>query len=181
MGRKVKAATCHGVVDSHLEDQSRSPEPDAYELRRRLSITPEPGNLREQANSPLVEVSRSNALDHLSANERDILDRQLTVPPIKVPYTMLYRYASKTDIFIIIVSAVCAIASGAVMPLMTVCTIVRRMKIARLAAKTSSRLFSDNWEELSRDSSRTLSQTLNSTICLVDLPFISYTSASESS
>lgn len=112
MGKTAKTATRPGVQDSPLEASSPS------------TITPKIRGQKEQPNSPLVEVLKSNALDHLSSNERDILERQLSMPPVEVSYTMLYRYATKTDTFMLIVSAICAIASGAVMPLMTVCTIV---------------------------------------------------------
>ncbi|KAK0732777.1 P-loop containing nucleoside triphosphate hydrolase protein [Apiosordaria backusii] len=41
-------------------------------------------------------------------------------PDVKVGVATLYRYSSRNDIIILIVSAICAIASGAALPLMTV-------------------------------------------------------------
>jgi hypothetical protein len=181
MEKTTKAPIQPGGQDTAIEAQSRNLPRDVYELHGRSSIIPELRNQKEQADSPQVEVLRSDGPDHLSSDERNILQHQLSMPSVKVSYTMLYRYATKTDIFILIVSAICAIVSGATMPLMTVCTGIRRMKLMRLATKTNSRLFSANWQAPFRSSSWTLSQTLNSTIYLVNLHFTSYTLALESS
>lgn len=51
-------------------------------------------------------------LGHLPAHEKEILNRQLVVPPVPVTYTTLFRYATKYDILIMIVGAICAIAGG---------------------------------------------------------------------
>ena len=59
---------------------------------------------------------------HLPPNEREILKRQLDIPELKVTFKTLYRYATTNDLIIIAISATCAIAGGAVMPLMTVST-----------------------------------------------------------
>ncbi|KAE8452078.1 hypothetical protein EG329_002244 [Mollisiaceae sp. DMI_Dod_QoI] len=52
--------------------------------------------------------------------EQRILDRQLDTPDVQASFSMLYRYATKTDLAIVAVAAVCAIAAGVVLPLMTV-------------------------------------------------------------
>jgi ATP-binding cassette subfamily B (MDR/TAP) protein 1 len=57
---------------------------------------------------------------HLPTHEKDILKRQLDAPPVKITFFGLYRYASHMDILIIVVSALCAIAAGAALPLFTV-------------------------------------------------------------
>lgn len=61
-----------------------------------------------------------DALQHLPPHEREILQRQLHVPEVKVNYFTLFRYATRNDLLIIILSSVCAIGGGAAMPLMTV-------------------------------------------------------------
>jgi ATP-binding cassette subfamily B (MDR/TAP) protein 1 len=61
---------------------------------------------------------------HLPAHEKDILKRQLHAPPVKISFFGLYRYASHMDIVIIVVSALCAMAAGAAMPLFTVSILV---------------------------------------------------------
>lgn len=60
------------------------------------------------------------AYAHLPEHERDIVRRQLEIPPVKVTFITLYRYATRNDLIIIAISAICAIIGGAVMPLMTV-------------------------------------------------------------
>jgi len=118
--KTTQTPTCSGVQDIPLETRSRHLPPDVYGLPGRSSIVAKPGSQKEQANSPAVQVLRSNALEHLSSHERDILESQLSMPPIETSYIMLYRYATKIDILILVISAICAIASGAIMPLMTV-------------------------------------------------------------
>lgn len=60
------------------------------------------------------------AYAHLPRHERDIVRRQLEIPPVKVTFVTLYRYATRNDLIILVISAICAIIGGAVMPLMTV-------------------------------------------------------------
>ncbi|KAJ9405152.1 hypothetical protein DTO045G8_7165 [Paecilomyces variotii] len=57
---------------------------------------------------------------HLPEHEREILKKQLHSPDVKVTFFGLYRYASKLDLFIIFVSAICSIAAGAALPLFTI-------------------------------------------------------------
>lgn len=56
----------------------------------------------------------------LSELEEGILKRQVEIAPLKVTYQDLYRYATKIDWFVIAGSSICAIASGAALPLMIV-------------------------------------------------------------
>ena len=60
------------------------------------------------------------AYAHLPEHEKEIVKRQLDIPPVKVTYWTLFRYATRNDMIIIAISSLCAIAGGAVMPLMTV-------------------------------------------------------------
>ena len=62
------------------------------------------------------------AYAHLPENEKEIVKRQLDIPTVTVTFKTLYRYATRNDLLIIAVSCICAIAGGAVMPLMTVST-----------------------------------------------------------
>lgn len=57
---------------------------------------------------------------HLPEHEAAVLKRQLEIPPVKIGYKDLYRYATKTDLWIMVVSSICAIAGGAALPLMTI-------------------------------------------------------------
>lgn len=57
---------------------------------------------------------------HLSQHEKDVLKKQLDAPEVKIGFFGLYRYADKMDILIIAISAICAIAAGAALPLFTV-------------------------------------------------------------
>lgn len=57
---------------------------------------------------------------HLPEREAKILKDQVFTPDVKVGLATLYRYSSRNDLIILFVAAVCAIASGAALPLMTV-------------------------------------------------------------
>ena len=78
----------------------------------------------EKLDSAVIKVKEVKEGDemyaHLPEHERDIVKRQLDIPQVNVNYKKLYRYETKTDMIIIAVSAICAIAGGAVLPLMTV-------------------------------------------------------------
>ena len=89
----------------------------------------------EKLDSHIVKVpevkKEDEAYQHLPPHEREIVKRQLDIPTVSVNYKTLYRYATKIDLIIIAVSSVCAIAGGAVMPLMTVS---RRIQCAYYAS-----------------------------------------------
>lgn len=78
----------------------------------------------DQLDSRIVKVDNAKegeeAYAHLPPHERQILQRQLAIPSVPVTYKTLFRYATRNDIIIILLSALCAIAGGSVQPLMTV-------------------------------------------------------------
>ncbi|KAJ5414532.1 hypothetical protein N7509_001159 [Penicillium cosmopolitanum] len=57
---------------------------------------------------------------HLPPHEQEILKLQLHAPPVTVSWFGLYRYASRNDLLILLVSGLCAIVAGAAMPLFTI-------------------------------------------------------------
>ncbi|KAM5379595.1 hypothetical protein ACJZ2D_003943 [Fusarium nematophilum] len=78
----------------------------------------------KKADSKVVQAPKADNLDdhfrHLPPHEAEILRRQVVSPDVKQGVAVLYRYSSRNDILIIFVSAICAIAAGAALPLMTV-------------------------------------------------------------
>ncbi|PKY05405.1 multidrug/pheromone exporter, ABC superfamily [Aspergillus campestris IBT 28561] len=74
--------------------------------------------------SPANQVSVGEGDDplygHLMEDERNVLKKQLEAEEAKVSFFLLYRYATRMDIFIIVVSSICAIAAGIALPLMTI-------------------------------------------------------------
>ena len=58
--------------------------------------------------------------EHLPAHQADILKRQVVTPELQQGINAIYRYASRNDAIILVVSSVCAVASGAAMPLMNI-------------------------------------------------------------
>ncbi|KAF2404519.1 ATP-binding cassette transporter ABC4 [Trichodelitschia bisporula] len=80
-------------------------------------------NALTKLDSKVVSIGDQEEADpfaHLPAHEKEILKKQIHTPDVKVGYFTLYRYATKWDIVIFVVSCICTIAAGAAMPLMTV-------------------------------------------------------------
>jgi len=94
----------HGVPSSGSSSQ------DVTELQKYDSQVVKVKDVKEE----------DEAYAHLPEHEREIIKRQLDLPPITASFATLYRYATRNDIIIIVISAICAIIGGAVMPLMTV-------------------------------------------------------------
>ena len=57
---------------------------------------------------------------HLPPHQAEIIKRQVFTPEVKSGIAIIYRYSSRNDIIILIISAITAIASGAALPLMTI-------------------------------------------------------------
>ena len=78
----------------------------------------------EKLDSRIVKIGDvkegEEAWAHLPDHEKEIVKRQLDIPVVKVTFKTLYRYATRNDLIIVFISAICAIAGGAVMPLMTI-------------------------------------------------------------
>lgn len=75
---------------------------------------------QETTSKTTLSIDEDAAFAHLPEHEKEILKRQLDAPKVKISFFGLYRYASKLDLFIIAISALCAIVAGAAMPLFTV-------------------------------------------------------------
>ena len=86
----------------------------------------------KEIDSHIVKVPEvkegEEAYAHLPPHEKEIVKRQLDIPKVKVTFKTLYRYATRVDLIIIVVSSICAIAGGAVMPLMTVSTLASNLR-----------------------------------------------------
>lgn len=85
------------------------------------TLSPKKENENESNASKTALTLDDDALfAHLPQHEKDILKKQLDAPEVKIGFFGLYRYASKMDILILMVSAICAIVAGAALPLFTV-------------------------------------------------------------
>jgi ATP-binding cassette subfamily B (MDR/TAP) protein 1 len=82
-----------------------------------------PGDLEKGDLNVVKQIAKEEDGDpykHLPEHQAAILKNQVFTPDVKVGIATLYRYASRNDLLIMAVSALCAIASGAALPLMTV-------------------------------------------------------------
>lgn len=67
-----------------------------------------------------TEEKKNDPYENMSPEEAAIIRRQVDTPDVKVGMAMLYRYATRIDLILIVIGSVCAIASGAILPVMTV-------------------------------------------------------------
>lgn len=105
--------------------RSGSTEQDAVCQDKPNSSDPENEKLDlKKADSAIVVTPKADSIQdqykHLPSDEAEVLRRQVVSPEVKQGVAVLYRYASRNDIIIIIISSICAIAGGAALPLMTV-------------------------------------------------------------
>ncbi|CAN8097022.1 unnamed protein product [Discula destructiva] len=72
--------------------------------------------------SPVAKQPRGTGdlYAHLDPEEAAILRRQVETPDVKVGLATLYRYATRIDLILLAIGTFCAIASGVIMPLMTI-------------------------------------------------------------
>lgn len=89
-----------------IADESSDDHVDLHKLDSKA-----PKSIHEQIGDPY---------QGLPPDEVAILKRQVETPDIKVGVVALYRYATRIDLILIFIGAVCSIVSGAILPLMTV-------------------------------------------------------------
>lgn len=113
-----------------LRTSSHGDSTDEHESTRKNNVgdketristpTSEPANLAKLDSSVKVQVKDEDVYSHLPPAEQHILRRQVEIPDVKSGWKTLYRYSTTNDILIMVVSAICSIAAGAALPLMTV-------------------------------------------------------------
>lgn len=67
-----------------------------------------------------VHPKNQDPLRHLPENERQIIFKQLDIPEVALNWLKLFRFATKTDLVLLFISAICSIVGGAILPLMTI-------------------------------------------------------------
>ncbi|KAJ6264894.1 ABC multidrug transporter mdr1 [Drechslerella dactyloides] len=67
-----------------------------------------------------VKDEEKDPYAHLSPEEAAIIKKQVDIPESNINYFTLYRYASRGDLTILLISHAASIAAGAVLPLMTI-------------------------------------------------------------
>ncbi|KAL4734901.1 P-loop containing nucleoside triphosphate hydrolase protein [Aspergillus similis] len=112
------------------EEQASTPHPaDEKKIPSDLSAPSSPTAAPADKEQRPKSSSTHNALSvnevdaliaHLPEDERQILKMQLEEVKVNISFVGLWRYATKIDILIMIISAICAIAAGAALPLFTI-------------------------------------------------------------
>ncbi|KAH8794089.1 P-loop containing nucleoside triphosphate hydrolase protein [Hyaloscypha finlandica] len=114
-GQSHRTSSHGDSTDGHESTRKQNTEPDAIQVP-----SDDPAALAKLDSNIKVEVKDEDLYAHLPAAEAQILRRQVDIPDVKSGWKTLYRYSTAWDILIIVVSAICAAASGAALPLMTV-------------------------------------------------------------
>ena len=115
--RQEKCSSQASGDDAVLSSSSDSPE---HGISNEDAATAEKNIAKLDSQLINVKENEDDDLSHLPEHEQAIIQRQLEVPSVKVTFITLYRYATRNDLIIIFLSAFCAIAGGAALPLMTV-------------------------------------------------------------
>ncbi|KAI4208037.1 MAG: hypothetical protein LQ346_000201 [Caloplaca aetnensis] len=110
--------------EKRRQDDTREKQEYAAQSPSSSSSSSQDVTALEKLDSKVVKIGEvkegDEAYAHLPPHEREIVKRQLEIPPVTVNFRTLYRYATRNDLIIVCVSAIAAIGGGAVMPLMTV-------------------------------------------------------------
>ncbi|KAF2861862.1 putative multidrug resistance protein 1, 2 [Piedraia hortae CBS 480.64] len=110
--KDVQRSKQDGEIATEKAALAASPQPVVQPMARSSTVdAPPPKEEKEEEADPF---------QHLPAHEAEVLKRQVDAPTSKLGYKDLYRYATRNDILIMLLSTICAIAGGAAMPLMTV-------------------------------------------------------------
>ncbi|KAI9374167.1 P-loop containing nucleoside triphosphate hydrolase protein [Aspergillus egyptiacus] len=106
-------------------EQSFSEKRKSNDLSAGTSSTANPAEKEQRpkssssSNAPPVD-DLDALIAHLPEEERQVLKKQLEEKKVNIGFFGLWRYATKVDVFILLVSAICAIAAGAALPLFTI-------------------------------------------------------------
>lgn len=103
------------TAGEQVSSTQEKPAEQNYDSGSTSSVT-----AKDNASKTALSVDDDAIFAHLPEHEKQVLKKQLDAPTVKISFFGLYRYASKMDILILLVSAICAIAAGAALPLFTV-------------------------------------------------------------
>ncbi|KAL5326481.1 hypothetical protein ACEPPN_004167 [Leptodophora sp. 'Broadleaf-Isolate-01'] len=113
-----RVASSHGdSTDEHESTRKHDTEGHTTQIP---SPSSDPATLAKLDSNVKVEVKDEDIYAHLPPAEAEILKRQINIPIVKAGWKTLYRYSTTNDIIIMVISAICSIAAGAALPLMTV-------------------------------------------------------------
>lgn len=103
------------IAGEQVSSTQEKPIEQNYDSSSTSSVT-----AKDNASKTALSADDDAIFAHLPEHEKQILKKQLDAPEVKISFFGLYRYASKMDILILLISAICAIAAGAALPLFTV-------------------------------------------------------------
>lgn len=105
---------------SSLTERDSRQEQKNGEGTTTVSPTKEKNLSKLDSNVVKVANKDEDIYAHLPPHEAEILKRQVVLPDISSGVGNLYRFSTTNDIIIMVISAICSIAAGAALPLMTV-------------------------------------------------------------
>ena len=113
----------HGDSPSHGDSADKQESPGRQKTEgqtTRVASEGDPIISKMDSNVVNVNGNEQDISSYTPTAEAEILKRQVDMPVVKSGWATLYRYSTTNDLLIISVSAVCSIAAGAALPLMTV-------------------------------------------------------------
>ncbi|KAM0262605.1 hypothetical protein ACHAQJ_001650 [Trichoderma viride] len=112
--QKATNATVTSTARLQLVDSDTVAEP--VQVASHLAVS---GYINDGALTLPPSPDNGSNFAGLERDEKQIIEAQLDSLSISVNYFMLYRYADSLDCLIIAISAICAIAAGAILPLLS--------------------------------------------------------------
>ena len=116
--QSINSSEDNRVSNGNFHDEKR--QPSSGFSKSPSDDTPQLDKIDSQVLKTRQSQDDEEAYAHLPAHEREIIKRQLNTPSVPVSYWTLFRYATRNDLIIIYICAMCAIIAGAIQPLMTV-------------------------------------------------------------
>ncbi|PHH63945.1 hypothetical protein CDD81_5164 [Ophiocordyceps australis] len=122
---KASAKDCVTSSTRNAESRDKQEKQEKQEKQKQKQKHQDSdGSSSRQSTKAAAAQTRAQDIDelyrHLPPEHAEILKRQVFTPELSSGVGVLYRYASRNDLIILVVAAFCSIASGAAMPLMTV-------------------------------------------------------------
>ena len=101
---KRTSALSSSTLQDSTTDEKRTSFPKLKFLRHK-----DKNSIPKDERFDFSQQQQNDPLAHLPEHERETLRRQLDTAPIKATVRTLYRYATRNDLIVILISSICAI------------------------------------------------------------------------
>ncbi|KAI3400964.1 hypothetical protein diail_1172 [Diaporthe ilicicola] len=110
------------INDKEIRDETAKSGPEKISEKTPESDSEDKVDLQKLDSKVIKpqDEKKANPYVGMPPEQAAILRRQVETPDVKVGLATLYRYATRVDLMLLAVGSICAIGSGAILPVMTV-------------------------------------------------------------